>query len=487
MAAALKICFAASEVAPLAKTGGLADVAAALPATLRRMGHDVRAFFPFHSQIQLRPGAAQPVELARDVPLELGGRTRVFTAWTTHLPGSDLPVVLIDCPELFHRSGIYTSGADEGLRFVFFSRAVIESCQRLGFGPDVFHCNDWHTALLPLLLRTAYEWDALFSRTRTLLTIHNIGYQGVFSAATLDAAGLGPWRQRFDPHELRAGRVGFLRTGAIEADVVSTVSPTHAREIQTSEYGMGLEDVLRARSSTLVGILNGIDETAWNPSTDTFLPHRYDAADLAGKAKNKQHLLERLKLAPAPRAPLFGIVSRLTPQKGFDLCFDVLPKLLAERDARLVVLGSGEPGYEAFFETLQARFPDRVCFHRGHHEELAHVVEAASDAFLMPSRYEPCGLNQMFSLKYGTLPIVRKTGGLADTVQPVDGVEGRGTGFVFEHFTPQGLSWALGSALALWENPAAWGRIVQNAMAEDFSWDRQARRYVELYDWMVGR
>jgi starch synthase len=487
MASPLKICYAAAEVAPLAKTGGLADVAAALPASLERLGHDVRAFFPLHAQVRLAGREAWPVDFIRDVPIELGGRRRSFTAWTTRLPGSGLSVHLIDCPELFHRDGVYTNGADEGLRFAFFSRAVIESCQRMGFAPDVFHCNDWHTALVPLLLHTVYEWDALFARSRTLLTIHNVGYQGRFPASTVDELGLGAWRSRFEGPELRAGRVGFLRTGVLEADVVSTVSPTHAREIQTPEYGMGLEDVLRARSSTLVGILNGIDDRTWDPANDRLIPHPYSAAEPAGKAKNKEHLLGQLRLAPAPRAPLVGVVSRLTPQKGFELCFDVLPALLAQRDVRLVALGSGERVYEEFFAGLQARFPDRVCFHRGHNEELAHVIEAGSDLFLMPSRYEPCGLNQMFSLRYGSIPVVRKTGGLADTVRPVESANGRGTGFVFEHFTTQGLGWALGTALATWEDRATWGRLVRNAMAEDFSWDRQARRYVELYDWMLGR
>jgi len=487
MERSLKICFAASEAAPLAKTGGLADVAGALPAQLQRLGHDVRLFLPLHSQIDRERYDIAPLETLTDVEVQVGWRSYSFSARTTTLPDSDFPVYLIDCPELFDRPAVYTGQPDEAQRFTLFSRAVIECCQRLPWAPHVFHCNDWHTALIPLLLRTIYEWDGLFADSRSLVTIHNIGYQGVFPAGFVDELGLERWSHMLDQEDLDAGRVNFLRTGLIYADAISTVSPTYAKEIQTDEYGMGLQQVLRARRDTLVGILNGVDYEQWSPETDTYIPHRFSADDLEGKRLTKLHLEEQLGLEPQAEAPLAGIVSRLAHQKGFEVCFEVLPETLAGSDLRLVALGSGETRYEEFFEELQSRFPRRVCYHRGYHDELAHLIEAACDMFLMPSRYEPCGLNQMFGMKYGTLPIVRRTGGLADSVIPIDGAVGQGTGFVFEHFTADGLRWALTRALETWRDPELWQRLMRNAMRQDFSWERQVEPYIELYEKLRAR
>ncbi len=485
MARPLKICFAVSELSPLVKTGGLADVAAALPRQLRRLGHDVRVFVPLYSTADLRQRSIRRLDAIGEVPIQQGRRTHRVSFHALDHDGDEAAAHLVDCPELFHRPLLYTTDPDEPQRFGLLCRAVIECCQRLGWAPDVFHCNDWHAALVPLLLRTSYEWDRLFRASRTLVAIHNLGYQGVFPAAAIDELGLGSWRDRFDQDELRAGRIGFLRTGLQHADMISTVSPTYAREIQGEEHGMGLAGLLRARGDRLVGILNGVDYDEWSPETDRFIPHRYSAGDLAGKARNKADLLATLRLDSAGDRPLAGIVSRLSAQKGFELAFDVLPELLAGDRIRLVVLGQGEARYEDFFEQLQHRFPGRACFHRGFSDELAHRIEAASDLILMPSRYEPCGLNQLFSLRYGTVPVVRKTGGLADTVEPAD-EGGGGTGFVFEHFTPDGLRWALGRALDAYRDRERWARLVRNGMARDFSWDNQAPRYVELYRRIVG-
>jgi starch synthase len=487
MKRSLKICFAASEAAPLAKSGGLADVAAALPAELQRQGHDVRMFVPLHSAIDLRDLDLRTVEALDDVTVDLGSSRYTFSARVSKLPGTDLDVHLIDCPALYRRASIYTTDPDEAQRFTLFSRAVIECCQRLSFAPDVFHCNDWHTALVPFLLRTVYEWDKAFAESKVLLTIHNLGYQGVFPARTVEDLGLGSWSFLLDQGELNAGRVSFLRTGLIYADAVSTVSPTYAAEIQTDELGMGLQDVLRARGNTVVGILNGVDYDEWSPERDPFIPHPFTIGEMDGKRRNKLHLLETLELAGGEEPPLLGIVSRLAHQKGFDLCFEVLPELLESTDARLVVLGLGERRYEEFFAGLQRAFPGQACFHCGYHNELAHLIEAASDLFLMPSKYEPCGLNQMFSMKYGTIPIVHKTGGLADSVVPVDGSGGDGTGFVFEHFTPDGLRWALGCAVAAYRDPDLWDRLVRTAMLQDFSWKKQVGPYLDLYRNMLDR
>jgi len=358
----------------------------------------------------------------------------------------------------------------------------------MGWGPDVFHCNDWHTGLLPLYLKAGYAWDELFRDTKTLLTIHNIGYQGAFPAERLAELDLDEHRDLLYREDLDAGVLNMLKTGLLYADALSTVSETYAREIQTEEYGMGLEGILQARADHLFGIVNGVDYDVWSPEADELIPHRFSPDDPTGKAKNKRELLERFSLAPADDGvPLLGIVSRLTGQKGFELLPDVLPVFLQRQDLRLVVLGSGEEKYESYFQWLRDTFPEKVAVYRGYDDALAHAIEAGSDLFLMPSRYEPCGLNQMYSLRYGTIPVVRKTGGLADTVRPFDPATGEGTGFLFDEFTSEGLFRALGEALHVFRDRKAWKRLVANAMREDFSWERQAGLYVDLYERLIGR
>lgn len=481
MSAAMKICFAASEVAPFAKTGGLADVSAALPLELHRQGHDVRVFMPCYGRLETAGRLLQPLPGLQHIPLALGWRKLRFSVLGSTLPGTALPVHFIDCPEFYHRDEIYTDNDDEHARFAFFSSAVIQTCQLLGWGPDVFHANDWHTGLLPFLARTVYEWDRLFQRSRHLLTIHNIAYQGMFGDSIVDDLGLSPWAHLLDQEDLRATRVNFLKTGLIYTHAISTVSPTYAREIQTPAYGMGLDDLLRARRGRLVGILNGVDYDVWSPQKDRLIRHEYSPTRMAGKAKNKTHLLRELGLPESPGRPLFGMVTRLTAQKGIDLCMGAFPRLLAESDVGVVVLGSGEARYEEFFTQLQLRFPGRCVFYRGYHNELAHWIEAGADFFIMPSLYEPSGLNQMFSLKYGTLPLVRRTGGLADSVQSFDPRDGSGTGIVFDHYSEAGLGWALGQALALYRDPRRLNQARRNAMAVDHSWTRRASQYIELY------
>ncbi len=481
MAQPLKIAFAAAEMAPLVKIGGLADVAGALPRHLAAAGHDVRAFLPAYSSIAAGRAPVHPVEFIGTIPITLGTRTYQVTAKTTELPGTGFWIYLVDCPELFHRDRPYTDDPDEAQRFVVFSRAVLEFCQRMGWSPDVVHCNDWHTALIPVMLRANYAWDGLFRSTRTLLTLHNIAYQGGFPAAQLSQLGLAEHVRWLDQEDLRAGRINFLRSGLWLADAISAVSPTYAREIQGDELGMGLAPLLRERNERLVGILNGVDYQEWSPDTDRFLPYPYSISNLGGKRQNKRFVLEQLKLDPDPDAPLVGIISRLVPQKGLDLTFDVLPRALESTPLRLAVLGSGERRYEEFFSGLEQRFRGRVCFWRGFNEELAHLIEGAADMFLMPSRFEPCGLNQMYSLRYGTIPIVRRTGGLADSVEPWVPGRPNGTGIVFDHFDSAGLAWALGRALAGYRRPHEWRELMLRAMTRDFSWQRQSRQYVELY------
>lgn len=480
------VCFVSSEVAPFAKTGGLADVSGALPKYLERHGCDVRVFMPFYGSIDTSRYQFHVVDFLQDLVMRLGEETITYRVLTTRLPGSEVDVYLIDCPRFYGRGSIYTNDADEHLRFVLLSRAAIECCQRMGWQPDIFHCNDWQTALIPLYLRTVYSWDRLFSRTRTVLTIHNIAYQGVFSSNVAGAIGLGEYASMFALEDLHSGVINFMKTGIFYADILTTVSVTYAREIQTSEFGGGLEDFLRRRSDSLVGIVNGVDDNEWSPEQDTLIPHRFSMDDLSGKEADRDYLLRNMGLAADPGVPVLGVVSRLTAQKGFDLFFGVMEEILSRYDIRLVVLGSGEPRYEAFFTGLQQRFPDRAAFYGGFQNSLAHLIEAGSDIFLMPSKFEPCGLNQIYSLRYGTIPVVRKTGGLNDTVENFDPTTGQGTGFVFEHFTPEGLRWGIEAAITTFHNRAAWRTIMRNAMSRNFSWDMQVRHYIELYERLMG-
>ena len=477
----LRICFIASEVAPLAKTGGLADVSGALAKYLHLAGHDIRLFMPLYAQIDRSKLEIWPVDFLQDVPLRLGSHALRFSVHTTRLPGSAAMVYLVDCPQLYERATIYSNAPDEHLRFIALTHAALLCCQRMGFAPQVVHCNDWHTGLAPLLLKTTFAWDRLFRGAKSLLTLHNLGYQGVFNVAQAADTGLDAGQRDLDYAETSRGRVNPLKEGILHADHLSTVSPTYAREIQTAEHGWGLDEVLRQRSGVLTGILNGVDYEEWDPRHDRFLPQHYGPGTLGVKAEIKTLLMQRTGLDAVARRPLIGMVSRMTLQKGFDLLFNVLPDLLVARDAALVVLGSGEARYEGFFTELQHRFPGRVAFHRGYSDELAHWIEAGADLFLMPSLYEPCGLNQMYSLRYGTVPVVRRTGGLADSVEHFDPRSGKGTGVVFNDFDAGGVRWGIETALDWYDDAALWHRIIHNGMAQDFSWRRQVGEYEALY------
>jgi len=483
----LNICLASAEVTPLAKTGGLADVAAALSAYLHQDGHDVRVLMPYYSALDTSGLNIVPVDFLQRIPMRIAHRDGHFSIDRTTLPGTGLPIYLLRCPELYDRPGIYTTDDDEHLRFILLSRAAIEMCQHMGFAPDIFHCHDWHTSLIPLYLKTRYAWDRLFAATRSVLTIHNIGYQGMFPAGILDDTGVAEHAGMLHQEDLAAGVINFLKTGVLHADVLTTVSPTYAREIQGGEYGMGLDDLLRQRSDTLLGILNGVDYEEWNPETDSLIPADFSARDLAGKRECKRVLMADLELGGFPSRPLIGIVTRFATQKGIDLMERVLPVLLRRRDFALAVLGSGEKRYERFFGRLQHHYRDRVCYYRGFNNKLAHWIEAGSDLFLMPSHYEPCGLNQMYSLKYGTVPIVRQTGGLADSVELVNPAAGTGTGIVFRDYNDEGLRWAIETALDLYEQKKVWHTIMQNGMAQDFSWGKQGAQYVDLFRRLSGK
>ena len=481
-----RVLFVTAEYAPLAKTGGLADVSTALTRFLHRRGDDVRVFMPFYRRVAEQRLELAPVEFLQDLELTLGQHTYRYRVLTGAVPGASLALYFVECPALYDRPGVYSGDPDEHRRFLALTRAALDCAQRMAFAPHVLHCNDWHTAFGPLLLKTSYAWDALFRSTRSVLTIHNIGYQGVFGAEHVDELGLGEGARLLHQGDLAAGRINSMLHGVLYADLVTTVSPTYAREICTPEYSLGLDPFLRARGDRLVGILNGVDYDEWDPEHDRYLPIHFSRDDLAGKAALKRAFLERLGMRVAAGTPLLGVVSRLVVQKGIELLMPVLPALLRTSDCALVALGSGERSYEDFLAWLEHSFPGRVAFHRGYSEELAHWIEAAADAFLMPSLYEPCGLNQMYSLRYGTVPIVRRTGGLADSVSQYSPAHGSGTGIVFDHFDAPALRWAIDAALDLFRQPHHWRQLVANGMAQDFSWERQGALYIDEYRRLVG-
>lgn len=471
----VKILFVASEVAPFAKTGGLADVASALPQALAALGHEVRIVMPLYDRVLENGHRPRP---GPEVTVELGGHR--LAAGVGRLDLGAVPVALVDVPSLYHRGSLYTDGPDEHLRFAVLCRAALELVA--DWSPDVIHCNDWQTGLIPLYLRSLLAGDGPFAHTATVLTIHNLAYQGRFGAEAVTGLGLDGHRRLLHQEHLAQGWVGFLETGLIYADVLTTVSPTYAEEILTPEYGAGLDGLLRQRADHLVGILNGIDDTVWNPASDPHIAHRYDRHSLWRKEWNKRDLLESLGLEYTEGVPVFGVVSRLVSQKGIGLLPRPLSGVLEATDARFVALGSGDARIEAGLRWLSERFPDRVRFVSGHDEGLAHKIEAGADVFVMPSQYEPSGLNQMYSLAYGTPPLVRKTGGLADTVEHWRPATGEGTGFVFEHFDEGGVWWALNQALEAMQDPTGWKRLQLNGMAVDNSWEARAREYEALYE-----
>lgn len=474
----MRILHVAAEVAPFAKAGGLADVAGGLSAEQCAAGHDVRVIMPDYRTVRPPHLALQPAGQAHHATI---GGGEVYYEFR-HLPeyAEYAATYFVSCREFFGTGGIYASGEREAQRFLLLSRAAVQLCHDLQWSPDIVHCHDWHTAMVPLLIAEDRRTNQLFRDSRTVLTIHNIGYQGVFPARVLDEAGLGRIHQALEGSVVD-DEVNFLQAGIGTADALTTVSPTHAEEICTPAHGMGLEDVLRERGDRFIGILNGADYRYWNPATDGALASSYCADRPNGKAVCKRALLHDVKLDIHPDAPLLGMVSRLVEQKGTDLVVAALPGLLAEQPMGLAVLGDGEAGYASALRELSEDFPDRVAFVQAYDETLAHRIVAGSDLFLVPSRYEPCGLTQMYAMRYGSVPVVRQTGGLADTVQHFDPATGTGTGSVFRDADPNGLRWALDTALDWYREPDVWHRLRDNCMRSDFSWARQAPEYDALY------
>jgi starch synthase len=476
----MNVVFVSSEVDPLAKTGGLADVVSSLSLALQRLKHRVSIVMPFYDLITASGVQTRDSGLVIQVPLE--GRVREGTVWTTTIDG--VPVYLLQNPELYDRGGIYGSGGkdfpDNAFRFAFLSRAALEIAKAADLEPDVFHIHDWEASLLPVYRNQYYRNEPFLGEAGVVLTIHNLVYQGLFPPEILSAVELPSSLFRLDALEFY-GQVNFLKGGIVFSDKISTVSPTYAREIQGRELGAGLDGLLRHRSTDLVGILNGIDTSLWNPETDTALWAPYSASQPEGKAMNKAALQEKLGLDVSAETPLLAAIGRLDPQKGFDLILAVTPKLL-RAGAQLVLLGAGAREYLDAFEALGKEFPRRLSINQGFQPDLGRQIYAGADIFLMPSRYEPCGLGQLLAYRYGAIPVVRRTGGLADTVDDFDENPGRGRGFVFETFEAEALGQALDRALAHFRNTETWGTLVSRAMQVDFSWKSSATAYLKLYE-----
>jgi starch synthase len=479
----MHIAFAASECVPFSKTGGLADVVGALPRALAALGHQVSVYVPRYRQTKL----TDPQTVVSSITIPFDDKYR-FCSVVTAGASAGVRFYFVDYPPFFDREALYGTAAgdypDNAERFALFSRAVLEASKVLGV-PQVFHCHDWQSALVPVMLRTLYAEDPAFRDVATVFTIHNMGYQGLFPPDTLPLLML-PWELLAMSKMEFFGQVNFLKGALVYADFITTVSKKYSHEIQTAEYGFGLEGVLRDRAATVTGILNGVDYDEWSPQTDKFITAKYSPQDLSGKPKCKQDLLHAFGIANADassnsKVPVIGIVSRFAAQKGFDLISQIMDRL-AREEMIMVVLGSGDKPYEEMFQRLNKQFPNKIAVKVAFDNAIAHKIEAGADMFLIPSRYEPCGLNQIYSLKYGTIPIVRATGGLDDTIEPWDARTGKGTGFKFSDYTGEALLSTIKQALLSYRDPSSWQTLMRNGMSRDFSWGASAREYGKVYD-----
>jgi starch synthase len=478
----MQVTFAASESAPLAKTGGLADVVGALPRELAKLGHKIAVYLPFYAGVR-RQMKAEPTYAVRSITIPFLYYNR-FVGVVDGGTRDGVQYYFIDCPELFDRNELYGPAggeyADNAERFGLFCRAVIESSKLLGV-PNVFHVHDWQAALIPVYLRTTYADDPVLRSAATVLTIHNAAYQGTFPPKTTEQL-LFPWDLFTMDKVEQFDRFNFLKGGVVFSDLLTTVSRKYAEEIQTAEFGEQLEGVLRSRAAELHGILNGVDYTQWNPAADRYLAAHYTPESLDGKRICRADLLHAFGLEKiAETTPVIGIVSRLATQKGFAIVAQIVEEL-ANRDLAVVALGTGDPYYENLFRDWAFRHPDTVSVQIRYDDALAHKIEAGADMFLMPSRYEPSGLNQMYSLKYGTVPIVRATGGLDDTIEEWDAVKGTGTGFKFEGFDSKDLLVEIDRALEAFRDKEGWMRLMRNGMAQDYCWSGPAKEYVRVYE-----
>jgi starch synthase len=474
----LKILFVSSEVVPFAKSGGLADVAGSLPQHLATYGHSVKVAMPYYARI------TKKTKYETDFPVIMKGQKQTCVVRKSKITLTEkekdinVPVYLLNNHHYFDREGMYCHH-DDAERFAFFCKAVIEMLPIIGFKPDVIHCNDWHSGPIPFLLKYNYNKDDFYKGISTVFTIHNLQYQGNYSPDILEALDIE--QKFFNPDELEFyGQFSFMKTGIQYADVINTVSETYSKEIQTPEFGENLDGLLRERSNNLYGIVNGINFEYFNPKSDTMIYKNYDIKSYKTKKENKYELQKEAGL-PVGDTPLIGLVSRLVDQKGLDLINEIFPELI-EMNLQFIVLGTGSPYYEEMFEQMQKKHPERVSAFIEYNEELAQRIYAGSDIFLMPSRFEPCGLGQLISLRYGTIPIVRETGGLSDTIIDYNSDAKKGNGFSFKEYSSRQLLDAIKRCLDLYNNyPQEWISLIKTGMKSDFSWHKQAEKYINLY------
>ncbi len=484
----MKILFVASEVVPFAKTGGLADVAGALPKELTKLGHEVVVVMPRYKNIDKEQIKA---EIAfENLEVHVGKNALNGAAYVAKVPGSKTPIYFIENNDLYDRDGLYGENgadyADNDDRFVYFSRAALLLAKRMNWKPDVIHCHDWQTGLIPAYLKEYSKIDPFFQNIKTLYTVHNLAYQGVFDKKLMEKIGLS-W-DYFSVDKLEFwGKVNFMKAALCFADKINTVSERYSKEIQSDEYGCGLHGVLSNRKEDLVGILNGIDYSVFSPSKDKLIAKKYTLATIEKKEDNKKALLKQIGLRSRKNTPVYGIVSRLAEQKGLDILSDIIEEFL-QKNVHVVILGTGDPKYHESLKKLEEAYPTKFRVILKYDAALAQLIYAGSDFFLMPSRFEPCGLGQLISLKYGTIPVVRETGGLADTIVDFDMAkdfeQDKGNGFIFTDYTGNALLKAMMNSLMVYHDELAWKKIRSNAMTCDFSWKASAKKYVELYESM---
>ena len=480
----MRILVVASEAVPFIKTGGLGDVVGALPKALAKQNHDVKVFVPRYRS--LNTGYLQIKKLNGYSEIKIGDRKHSLSVEYVRENRISLEYYFVKNAHFFDRSELYRDDddgedySDNDERFAFFNQGVLETVKSLGWKPDIIHVHDWQAALIPAYLKTLYKDDPIFKGSKTVLTIHNLAYQGTFKMKRFPVLGL-PEEEFYPtaPFEFY-GKVNFLKGGIVHADKITTVSERYAQEIQTDELGCGLNGVLVERKPDLMGILNGVDYSIWSPSRDKRIPYTYHVANLSGKRMNKVELLGRYSLPVREKVPLIGVISRLADQKGFDL-FEKIAEAVFAMDIQMIVLGTGDKKYHELFTGLEKRYPDKIRACLTFDDDLAHWIEAASDIFLMPSQFEPCGLNQMYSLRYGTVPIVREIGGLADTINDFDPDSGQGTGFVFKEYSSEELLKTIKRAVDTYSKKRVWTKIMKSGMKLDFSWARSARKYNELF------
>jgi starch synthase len=485
----LKILFVTSEIVPFVKTGGLADVSAALPQMLAEMGHEVRIVIPKYGAVDDRKFKIHEVVRLKDLKVKIGDKDVVFSLKSCFLPGQKIRVQIyfLDNHEYYgSRNSLYIDPKtgkdypDNDERFTLLNLAVFELISKLGWLPDIIHCNEWQTGLIPAYLKAVYKDDPVFSKFKTLFTIHNLAYQGEFPQTIFNKLSL-PDELNSDKGVLMYGKINFLKTGLMFSDVINTVSETYANEIRTdNKISAGLKPVLAKRKNDLYGIVNGIDTKVWNPEKDNHLPKKYSLKNLEAKSVNKQELAKKFGFKYDEKIPIIGIISRLYNQKGMDLINNIFPDIM-KLNVQMVLLGTGDKKYHTFFEKMSRKYRNKFASYLGFNDDLAHLIEAGSDIFLMPSEYEPCGLNQMYSLVYGTVPVVRETGGLADTVVKFNGKDAEGNGFVFKKYDGQALLKEIKKAAKLYEDKKTWTKLMRNGMKSDFSWHSSAKKYIDLY------